>query len=255
MCMKTVIVPLDFTGVSINAAWYAAEMALALNARLYLFHAAKNEKDKETASLKTERLVSEIAQYTVEKISLRYKTVTGFMEDELLNVCSMLKPLAVVMATHGENRKGNLFFDSATVFFSRNLEYPVINVPGNAKFQPIRKILLATDGEMPDTVAVKKVVDIVKTFNAAVDIVHIYQNETALKKKQPLIEAWKQQLKGVHSIVYYIRHNNIYDAITGFAKAHASHLLLTFPGRHSIFHKSESKKLLFNAPVAMMTIQ
>lgn len=253
--MKTIIVPIDFSEISINAARYAAGMALAVNVNLILFHSTKDETGQDETKIKAEQLICELLQQTANKILVRYNLVTGFIEDELLQMCNKVNPMAVVMATHGENRKGNLFFDSATVYFSRNLGYPVINVPKDAKFQTIQKILLATDGENIDTITVKKVIEIVQAFQASVDIIHVYQNENALEKRQPIIEEWIRHLKGVNGCVYYIRHNNVYDAITGFAKANESQLLLTFPGKHSMFHKSESKKLLFNAPVATMTIQ
>jgi nucleotide-binding universal stress UspA family protein len=255
MCMKTIIAAVDFSGISINAALYAADMALALNAKLFLFHSVKDDSGIEAGSAKAEKLQYEIEQKTAGKIAVQFAIVTGFMEDELVQVCNMLKPMAVVMATHGEKRRGQIFFDSATFFFSRYLEYPVINVPKQAKFQRIQKILLATDGKNIGAIPVEKVKDIAQAFDATVDIVHVFQNENALKKRQPNIEAWIGQLKGVRAFVYYLRHCNVYNAITGFAKANGSQLLLAFPGKHSWFHNSETKKLLFNAPVAIMTIQ
>jgi len=264
--MRTIIAPTDFSDISLNAAIYAADMALFLNARLLVVHAIElpfnckddcsepTEDELETES-KLDALKHNLIERTGNKIPVESKQVIGPIENEVIKMCDYQNPLAVVMATKGTSIKERFFIGSITVYLSKNLQYPVIIVPQNLNYKSITKILLATDLKNVSDLPIKKIISIATIFNAQIDILHIYNNESEFEFTSKHIIELKGYLDCLKPQFHFIRSKNVYNAITDFAKKNNVDLILTFPRKHAFFYKSESKQLIFNAPFAVMTIQ
>lgn len=264
--MQTIITPTDFSDVSLHAVNYAADMATALNATLLVLHATESyfnssevysepKHDEIEIENKLSKLRNDLIKRTGSKIRVRTKQVFGTIENEIIKICNYQNPLAVVMATQGASLKNHLFVESITVYLSKNLEYPVIVVPGKVDYKPINKILLATDLENLYDLPVEKIINIVTAFNAQVDIIHVYNNEAEFEFTSKRMVELNEYLQSVHPNFYFIKNKNVYEAITGFAQKNNSDLILTFPKKHAFFHRSKSKQFIFNAPFAVMTIQ
>ena len=262
--MQTIITPTDFSDVSLNAVNYAADMALALHTRLLILHATEipasaginypelsdNEIEKKLRTLK-----NDLIKRAEKRIVIQTKQVTGFIENEIITMCDYQNPLAVVMATQGANFREHFFVGSITVYLSKNLKYPVIAVPKNVTYKPVNKILLATDLENLYDLSIEKIVNVVKAFNATLDIVHVYKNEDKLGLMKARKSELARYLKDLAPRFHFIKSKNVYEAITNFAQKNNSDLILAFPKKHAFFHKSESKQLIYNSPFAVMTIQ
>ncbi|MEO8710725.1 MAG: universal stress protein [Parafilimonas sp.] len=262
--MQTIITPTDFSEVSLNAVNYAADMALALHTTLLVLHASEipvhtgvdyaeftdNEIEKKLDTLK-----KDLIKRTKKRITVQTRQVTGFIENEIIAMCDHQNPLAVIMATQGANFKEHFFVGSITVYLSKNLKYPVIAVPKNINYKPINKILLATDLENLYDLPIEKMVNVVKAFNAKLDIVHVYKNEDKLEVMKAHKSELVNYLKDLVPKFHFIKSKNVYEAITNFAQKNYSDLILAVPKKHAFFHKSESKQLIYNSPFAVMTIQ
>lgn len=261
--MQTIIAPTDFSDLSLDAVNYAADMALGLNANLLVVHATEfyfernqNTNDEKTAvEEKLILLKNDLLKRTAGKVHIQSKQVVGLIENEIIKICSYKKPLAVVMATRGVNMKEHFFLESITVYLSKNLKFPLIVVPPNEIFKPIKKILLATDLEHLYNLPAEKIISIIKTFKATLDIVHVYNNEDKFEVMSARITELTNYLKEINPQFHFIKNSNVYDAILDFAHKNGSDIILTIPKKHAFFHKSESKQLIFNAPFAVMTIQ
>jgi nucleotide-binding universal stress UspA family protein len=263
--MQTIIAPTDFSDISLNAVNYAADMALALNANLWVLHAidlpinVKGFYDepndyRSESELKLDDLKKDLIKRTGSKTCVQTKQVTGPIENEIIKICSYRKPLAVVMATHGANMKEHLFLESITVYLSKNLEFPLIVVPQNKCFRPVKKILLATGLERLYDLPVEKIIESVNAFQATLDIVHVYNNEDKFEVMCARISELTNYLKKINPQFHFIKNTNVYKGILDFAYKNSSDIILTFPKKHAFFHKSESKQLIFNAPFAVMAI-
>lgn len=257
--MQTIITPTDFSGISINAVNYAADMAMALNANLLVIHAAEfsSEPNNEKAAIeeKLSTIKNDLIKRTCNKVQIQSRQVTGTIENEIIKICSYKNPLAVVMATRGANMKEHFFLQSITVYLSKNLKFPLIVVPGNEKFKPIKKILLATDLENLYDLPVEKIIHVATAFQATLDIVHVYNNEDKFEIMSARITEITNYLEKINPQFHFIKNTDVHKAILEFARKNNSDLILTFPKKHAFFHKSESKQLIFNAPFAVMTMQ
>ena len=264
--MQTIIAPTDFSDISLNAVNYAADMALALHAKLLVLHAmelpvnmSRSYTEPTQSEIEIEKelntLKEAIIKRTNGKIYVQTKQVIGLIENEVIKMSDYKNPLAVVMAIKGTNIKEQFFIGSITVFLAKNLKYPVIVVPQNAHYKTIDKIVLATDLENLYDLPVEKIINIVTAFNAQLDIVHVYKTDDKFEVLAARISELTNYLKILNPHFHFIKSKNVYEAITDFAKKNDADLILTFPKKHAFFHKSESKQLIFNAPFAVMTIQ
>lgn len=262
--MQTIITPTDFSDISLNAVNYAADMALALNASLLILHAEKlpltltfssKPNYDENTEEKLYKLKQELSIRTKDKIKINSKQVPGIIENELIKICEYKNPLAVVMATHGASLQKLLFVESITVYLSRNLKYPVIVVPEGKKFKPVHKILLASDFKNIDNLPIEKIISIVTGFNATLDIVHVNKADEKFNSKSVEVCTLNEYFKNLNPNFHFINNDNVQHGTLHFAEKHNIDIILTFPKKHTFFHKSESKQLIFNSPVTVMTLQ
>src|SRR5215471_7262319 len=146
--MKTLIVPTDFSAISNNAMFYAADMAKQINASLLLFHAYQVpvsmtdvpivlvsvdelHKNAEAKMAEAKKLLD---QKNVDGLKIYTETKLGDAIDELENLCQKIKPFAVVMGTKGATGLERVLFGSTTLTAIKHLTWPVITVPPNKKF-------------------------------------------------------------------------------------------------------------------------
>src|SRR5664279_391153 len=113
--MKTIIVATDFSPSSLNAANYAADMALFIHADILLLHVCQLPIsyseipvpiDVEDAEVDIERALNEIKSQLVKKTNGKLRVRTNvklgvFFYQELRTVCRSTNPYAVVMGSQG----------------------------------------------------------------------------------------------------------------------------------------------------------
>lgn len=262
--MQTIITPTDFSNISLNAVNYAADMAAALQANLFVLHTTElptssGRSYDEPADTGTEEKLNKLKERLIKRtngeISIQTKQAVGLIEGEIIKMCAYKNPLAVVMATKGASMKKQFFMESITVYLSRNLNYPIIVVPSNVHYTPVNKILLATDLEDLYSMPVEKIKNIVNVFNAKLDIVHIYGKEDKSEIMVSRMTELMRYLDSLNPQFHFLFGRDIYKGIINFATENKSDIILTFPKKHQFFHKSRSKQLVFNASFTVMTIQ
>src|SRR6476661_3100179 len=113
--MKTIIVATDFSAAASNAAMYAADMALAIHADLYLLHVyqvpviyvdipvalaaddIQDDAEKNMTKFKEELLLKSNRQIQIESAVRE-----GIFFEELKTICEYRQPYAVVLGTQGK---------------------------------------------------------------------------------------------------------------------------------------------------------
>jgi nucleotide-binding universal stress UspA family protein len=275
--MKTIIVPTDFSPISLNAANYAAEMARSINSDLSLFHICllpittygdvpypieNMDSSLSGAEGKIFEVKMDLAKKTGGKVKIDTDvrvaaTVTG----ELANYCKEKKPYAVVMGTQGTSAVERIFFGSNTINAMKHLAWPVIVVPPEAKFTTIKKIGLACDlKNVDETVPFSQIKSLVNQFNAELYILHINAEGDKGFTTEKTIESRSLQdmLDYLHPVYRFLHYDDIENGLEEFAETNQLDLLITIPKRHNIidkiFHKSHSKKLVMHTHVPVIAI-
>ena len=266
--MKTIIVPTDFSRISLNAANYAAEMASSINADLSLFHVCllpittygevpylieNMDPSLSSAEDKILQVKNELTRRTGGKIKIDTKVITAAtVAGELANYCKAKEPYAVVMGTQGTSAIERIFFGSNTINAMKHLACPVIVVPPEAKFTNIKKIGLACDVKNVDErVPFSQIRSFVDQFNAEGD--NGYTTKKAIESR-----SLQNMLDDLHPFYRFLDYDDIENGLEEFAETNQLDLLITVPKRHNLveklFHKSHSKKLVLHTHVPVIAM-
>lgn len=155
----TILAPIDFSPVSINAANYAAALARQLEANLTLFHTVQipvmygevpmplgnYEHVMDEAHLQMRSLVQRLNREFEDEIYIHYELKAGSPVYEIAEWSEKERPLMIVMGTRGLGSIERFLLGSVTLSLTQESPVPVLVVPENCNFKKITKIGLATD--------------------------------------------------------------------------------------------------------------
>ena len=271
--MKTIVVPIDFSPISLNAANYAVEMARFIKADLSLVHICllpitygeMTYSLENTDSLVTDaeekilRIKNDLSVKCGGKVNIITEIKMAFtVIGELANYCSSKKPYAVVMGTQGATALERTLFGSNTIMAIKHLAYPVIAVPPKAKFHAIKKIGMACDLKKVDAnIPFSQLRSLITQFNAELYILHINAKGYTAEKTTET-RAIQNMLYDLHPHYRFIDSDDTEIALEQFAQTIKLDLLITVPKRHNIidkiFHKSHTKKLVVQTHLPVMAI-
>lgn len=274
--MKTIIVPMDFSPVSINAANFATDMAIAVKAELLLVNvynipvaysgdvplmvvsldAMKNNSEQKLQKTKTA-----IEHITSGKVNIRTLSIMGNTIDELENLCKQVKPFAVVMGTKGKNALEKLVFGSTTLAAIRHLTSPVICVPPGKEYgSGIKKIGFACDfRHIVETTPVHYIREMVKEFGSELHVLNVDYKEKHFRPDTPLESAHLHEMFiDLDPVYHFIENPNVEEAIDDFAEKNNLDLVVAIPKKHKLlegmFRNSNTKQLIFQSHVPVMCV-
>ncbi|HEX2630550.1 MAG TPA: universal stress protein [Chitinophagaceae bacterium] len=269
--MKTIIIPTDFSPSAINAMNYAADMAIAINASVLLFHVysvpismtdvpvmlvSVDELGK-SARLQMEELTQKLEHVVSGKVPVSYETKLGDTIDELEALCERVQPFAVVMGARGMTGLDALL-GSTTLAAVRRIKWPVVCVPiGKEYGAGIHKIGLACDFKDVETTPAGTIKDVTENFSAALHVLNVdrkHENDNGNKETQ-LLQSMLESSKPVYD---FIDHENVEEGISEFAEKNNLDLLIVIPKKHNfwerLFNKSSTKQLVSHSHIPVMCI-
>lgn len=270
--MKTILVPTDFSATALNAAHYAAEMAVSIHADLLLLHVYSiptvvsevplqinvddmmTDAENELAKLKDELLLK-----TGDKINIRYKVQMGTFFTELEIACELEEPYAVIMGSQGKTAAERILFGGHTVYAMKHLMWPLITVPPGARFSSLKKIGLACDFEhVVDTTPVDEIKKLIDDFHGELHILNT--GKKAEFSPEVIFEsALLQEMIGKLKPKYdFITHDDTDEGIMDFAEKNQIDLLIILPRRHGLMdrmiHRSHTKQFVLHCHVPVMAL-
>jgi len=266
------LVATDFSLAAANAVNYATDMALSINAQLFLLHVVQTpigfsdmplvmglEDIMRSSEKDMQNLREELVLRTEGKILIESEVGMGGFYEELKEVCKRINPYTVVMGSQGKTAAEHLMFGSHAVYSVKHLAWPVITVPPNAAFTSVKKIGLASDlTEVVETTPFEEIKMLVHDFNAELHILNTGKKEVFdadIVFESGLMQEMTMALKPTF---HFIDNENIDQGIMDFAEKNQIGLLIVMPRRHNIlegiFHKSHTKQLVLHSHVPVMSI-
>lgn len=270
--MKTIMVGTDFSVSADNAILYAAEMAKALKADLFMFHVfqmpvsyseipiAVNVDDiMKEAEGEMDKIKVEIANQTGRQVNISTSVVMGSFFEELKNFCERLNPYAIIIGTQGKTSTERFFFGSEAVYTLKHLHWPVIAIPPSARFKAIKSIGMACDfQDVEETTPIDEIKALVTDFSAELHVLNTgtQQNYTSdLSNQSGLLINLLADLKPHY---HFIGNANIDEGTMNFAYENNLDLLIVLPKRHSLIdkmiHKSHTKEFVLHSHVPVMAL-
>ncbi|GAA3918152.1 hypothetical protein GO495_20605 [Chitinophaga oryziterrae] len=267
--MEKLIVAADFSTASRNAARYAADMAVQINAEIILFHVIDvsilisgisvaadfytgMEKDSEE---ELNKLKEELITRTKNRIPVSVNSVSGLVVPELTSICNEVKPLAVIMGAQGKSAVDRVLLGSNSGEAIQRLNYPVFVIPSDTVYTTVKKMVLACDMQNTRALPFSKIEKFVRLFNAQLLVLNIKTSEKDTKNEVELVE---NTLSALTPAYYSIHHDNVEKGINEFIAENQIDLLLLVPKSRNllaaVFHKSVSKRICWHPAIPVITL-
>ena len=271
--MKAIVVPVNFSPCSANAARYAADLARAIHADLRLIHVIQvpvnsaelmmtqslYEEMVEFADIALKQLQFELTKRTNNRIKVDTTLEAGSVGAKVKDLCQQVKPYAIVLGAAGPSVE-KFVAGSPVASLLQILDCPVLVVPEAATFQQFRRILLACDledigSDVANSLPLLK--DLREQFGSSIAIVTV-ETSRVLREEDSVFEpgCWKDQLKALQPEVHYIRKSRVEEGILEYLGHNEADLIMVFPKTHGFFdfHTSQSRKLAKHSPVPVLSL-
>lgn len=259
--MSDIIIPVDFSETSLNAARYAAAMLSAkTNTRVILYTMFKEEDEAETSGQYLQSLKAELEQKGV----LNIETVKEFGTDLIDNLGRLAyqKTAELIIMGITEKEEWRQFFaGSNTVKMAEQNVCPVMIIPQHAKYNGIAHVCLASDfKEVDASTPVLAIKTVLEMFHAHLHIVNVDNEHYVSLTEEYLTERAKmlKMFAEFNPEFYFIGMNDFYEAIEQFSKDKNIDLLIIIPKNHSfinsLFSSGRTRKLAFNTTVPLLAV-
>jgi nucleotide-binding universal stress UspA family protein len=273
--MKRIIVPTDFSETSKNAAKYAVQVAGAIPGSSIIFYhvtdrIALGSDSSPLTEDRNDRLV--ILQAALDNWKTEFSGLSNaeveLVVDEGDSLTNSLERYVrhhgidfIIMGITGATRLEQIFMGSNALNVVNLAVCPVIIVPPNAVYKPIKKVLFACDfKDVSTTVPIAPIKSILELFKPTVLVVNVdtdhYVEVTDEYKTQRAI--LEKMFEDYALEFYFIRMYDFQDSISSFAGDRDVDLILTIPKRHNflagLFKTSHTKKLAYHSHVPILAM-
>jgi nucleotide-binding universal stress UspA family protein len=275
--MKTLVVPTDFSSVSVNAMNYAVDMAQAINAGIVLLHVynvpvsftdspvspvttVSVEEMKRTSEERLQELKKNLVTVTAGKVEVFTEARLGDTIEELTSICKSVEPLAIIMGSHGATGLERMIMGSTTLTAVRQLRCPVIVVPPGTTYHGIKKIGLACDFEnIVQSTPVEYIKNIVREFGADLYVLNVQDIDQDELEDTIMDTAYLDaMLEDVRPKYVQLTGKDVVESINSFAEHNNLDLVMVIPKKHrfidSLFHKSQSRELISHSHIPIVSI-
>lgn len=270
--MQNILVPVDFSETSGNAAEYAAAFAQNFGAKLLFFHAymlptpvseqpyvmvTADEMQKENEAQLEAMATKFREQYQLEVTTLAR---IGIPSDEIKDLVEELPIDLVVMGMKGAGGIDKII-GSTTVNVIRKIRTAVLVVPHDARYRKISGITYASNFSYQTSSRLfDPLMDIARKFAAPIYIFHVY---TKGVEETPEILAGKKTLElviGKHEHHYQmVEDDSIREGISHYLKHNNRDLLVMVAHKHGffdrIFSTDHTAAMAYETHVPMLVLQ
>jgi nucleotide-binding universal stress UspA family protein len=272
--MKNIIVPTDFSPASVNAAYYAAEIALRVHADIVLLHVLpipitvsevplppdSYELSAAEAELSLKELRQKLEAHTNDKVCISYSVTTDSFAGEIENFNKKRNIFAMVMGTSGAGATEAFFLGSFSLTAARQFAHPLIVVPPGYTFRGIHKIGLACDMlNVLETVPFPAIKAFFEQFDAKLEILYISKPKEKMYP-QVLVQTkfMQDHLAALQPEIRIATNEDTKEGLEDFVQKSGIELLILVPKERNfverLFHKSVTKKMVLHAAVPVMIL-
>ncbi len=259
--MNTVIVPVDFSDTSLNAARYAVQLLSGhYGVNMILHHVYEKASQGGEMQARLESLKDELLSSGVVKINVLAEEGSDFI-GELEKLARHQQADLIIMGITGRSAIGQTFIGSNTLKMVEKKVCPVLIIPPDAQYSVVNNVLLTSDfknvGVSAPSVPIKKVL---KTFRPNLHIINVdSEHYVALTEEyQAEREKLKQMFSEFNPEFYFLGLYNVDEAIHQFAHDKNVDMIIVIHKEHNLlskmFVKSHTKKLAYHSSVPVLAL-
>lgn len=252
----TILVPLDFSSQSINAASFAARMLSGVyGAKLVLYHLYPSDAEERAANERLEKVKAALLNNSPIQIRCVAEKGSGLVYS-LTKLVNREDANLVVMSV---SDRVKIFEDSYSLQMMAQSNCPVLVIPYGYLYTDVKSVVLASDfKDAARTIPAAKVKKLLDIFHPQLHIVHvnpeIYVSLTAdlETERQHLEEMFGDYRPQFH----FLTTNGFSESLERFIDDHSIDLVLTFPRKHSFLSSlikgTNTKKLVYRNAVPVL---
>jgi nucleotide-binding universal stress UspA family protein len=272
--MKKIIVPVDFSDASRNAAKFAAAMSNDIpESELLLYNAYDRYSAGSDGSLLTEeedamKTISDNALHNLRnellpltKVTIGILAENGTLANNLERLVMRNGADLVVMGINGASKLEQVLIGSNTLNVIKKDSFPVLIVPPGATYERIQTVVFASDfKDVQKTTPVVALRNLLYLFRPELHVIHIDEEQVAhmgdafLKEKGAMDEL----LRGFNPEYSFLEAHDFVKGINNYVKDHKANLIITVPHRHNffadLFMKTHTEKLVYHTDVPVLAV-
>jgi nucleotide-binding universal stress UspA family protein len=280
--MKRLLIPTDFSDISKNSIIYGFHLAAKLNLNvqlvnvleLYKFAAGTSEAElistilpadniAEMESLAMEsfkKMLEGIKSSLPSEVNYDIKVVTGHLVNEMIVESALDETELMILAVAGSQDLITRFTHSTISSIINEAVCPVMVVPSGFSYQPVKKVVLATDFNKADLDMFGRYINLFAQFKPQIEVLHI-SPKTIDFKTELKFAGFKQLIaeKITYANVSFklINHKNVVQGTIETLKSDNADMLLMLKEHgnffKSLFETSKTDKIAHFLKVPMIS--
>ncbi len=284
--IRKILVPIDFSDESFNAARYALHVARQKGAEITLIHIYFNpvtdpiasdhfyafptsiaetlneiiDNAREMMEDFRKKLNSCKAEYSFEDIPVKSELIGGIAEDAVLDFAAGGNFDLLIVGVRGKKESENWLGTFVTEIINKS-RIPVLAIPENASYKELmfKRLMYATNFDKADGMAIRELVKIARPLETHISIVHIDDTPDNPFVNYDLAH-FKEKYTGEIDLVDMdfdlIVNKNLSRGIENYIKDHQIDILAVISHKRnlitSLFRPSLTKELLFRLEIPML---
>jgi nucleotide-binding universal stress UspA family protein len=259
--MNTVIVPVDFSETSLNAARYAAQLLTGhYGVTMILYHSYSKSSEAAKSASDLEALKAALMKDHIVKMEVLVHEESDFV-DGLEKAARHRRADLVIMGITGKSAIAQVFFGSNTLKMAERKVCPVLIVPPHAEFKQIKHVMLTSDFKNTlNTTPSVPIKDFLDVFNPQLHVVNVDKDHYISLTED--YEHEKQELRkmfaGYKPEFYFMRLYDVDEAINLFAESRNIDLIIAIQKNHSFIGKllnsSRTKTLSYHSKMPILVM-
>jgi nucleotide-binding universal stress UspA family protein len=254
--MKTVIVPIDFSDTSRNAARYAIKMVAGVeDVNVVLFNVFKKEAEEEETHFLLDKLKNELGSTA---ITCHAEQNDDFPES-LSRFARHRAAHLIVIGLSDKSRLERIFLSSNILKVIEKNPCPVMIVPPSADFDTVKNVALASDFKEVDvTIPVEPIRQVLQILRPNLHIVNV-NSDHYVSLTPEFLEQRRIMEEMFHDFkpeFYFIGTTDFHETINQFVADKNIDLVITIPRSRSfidtLFNPGHTKKLVFESTVPVL---
>lgn len=266
-----IIVATDFSDNAKTATNWAAYLANQLKAELHLFHCyhipvlvndvpfpAGNEMELEKGLNELMKAEQGRLQLLYPEINVATRIEPGFTNESIQQYADKHHASLLVLGITGRNPLGQYLIGSTAVTCALHAKIPVLVVPVDARTKSIKTIAFALDHGIEQIKDLIVLVDLAKTFDAGIEIVHVTSSNDKAEDAILKTDYEKTALKDLRYSVHSVNDPEVEEGLKYFVSRYRADLMVVVHQRHGffdrMFNRSHTGKLAYQLEIPLLVL-
>ncbi|MCP2045786.1 universal stress protein [Pontibacter sp. HSC-36F09] len=266
--IKRILVPLDLNETGEDLLYYAGQLAQALGAELYLFHACKTADltfTQQSSCIQKLRSFAERVfsrEYKAAQVAAPFDCVVrpGQIHDSIQSVVQDYQ-IDLVLMDAGARANTGLTGEAAELaaVIMGLVSCPVMVLPANVRYRKLKNLVFATDFTDQDQRVLFQIADLAHQLKTKLTLVQVYSEEKRSELcayKAAMLELEKQ-LKGRKVAFRLLEEEDMLEGISEFSEeASADLLILATQDNYlleRLFSTNYMKTMAFHTRIPLLT--